>query len=184
VSPEPLFAGSTSHVLAGVLFVALLLAACVTDVRARRIPNALVLVLAACGLAYSAISGPFLPGVGRAVAGMAVGLGIWLPLYALRMIGAGDVKLFAGAAAWLGPGLAAWAALLSALLGGVLAIVALVLSSGLGLTVLRVRHAVVQPETLRDGSITGSTASGRRLPYALALAAGLVIVAWYPGVLR
>jgi len=95
--------------------------------------------------------------------GAATGLVVWLPFWALGMLGAGDVKFFAAAAAWLGPRLALYAALLSALLGAMLA---------LGWLFARAyRH---EP---------GSSAALQRvdtIPYGVAMAAGLAINAWYP----
>jgi len=95
--------------------------------------------------------------------GAATGLVVWLPFWVLGMLGAGDVKFFAAAAAWLGPRLALYAALLSALLGAVLA---------LGWLFARVNRR--EPD--------GAAAPKRldTIPYGVAMAAGLAINAWFP----
>jgi prepilin peptidase CpaA len=75
-----------------VAFAALLTAAVVTDVRTRRIPNALVLALLCTGVVSTGLlkgSPSVLPSLGAS----ALGLAIWFPFYAFRMMGAGDVKL-------------------------------------------------------------------------------------------
>ena len=71
------------------------------------------------GLLYHAFPGA---GIWHAFEGVGVGLAIMLPLYLLRAMGAGDVKLVAMLGAWLGPWGIAIAALLSYIAGGVLAL--------------------------------------------------------------
>ena len=51
-----------------------------------------------------------------------VGLLLFLPLFALRAMGGGDVKLLAAFGAWLGPVLVFWVAVYGAIAGGVLAL--------------------------------------------------------------
>jgi prepilin peptidase CpaA len=172
-----MFVDSTYALVAGGILTALLLGACVTDARSRRIPNVLVLVTAILGLAYSISAAPWLPGLGRAVAGFGLGLAIWFPLYALRMMGAGDVKLFAAAAAWIGPSAALKASFLAALCGGVLSIVWMMYSAGFSFTLLRLVHAARDPQMLREKQAVGS----RRMPYGIAIAAGVLIMVWHPG---
>lgn len=89
------------------------------DIRTRRIPNMLVLMGAVAGLFYHAFSGA---GILHALEGLGVGLAIMLPLYLLRAMGAGDVKLVAMLGTWLGPSGVALAALFSYVAGGVLAL--------------------------------------------------------------
>src|SRR6478735_7940600 len=113
------FSGSLFRLLSGGVFSVLLVIACVTDVRWRRIPNALVLTLALTGFAFSVWVEPWLAGFGRATGGLALGFGIWIVFFVIGAIGAGDVKLFAAAGAWR-------AALVGAAIGGMLAIAMLV----------------------------------------------------------
>jgi len=57
------------------------------------------------------------------LAGLAVGLALFLPFFLLGGMGAGDVKLLAALGAWLGPGQVFWLAIYASLFGGVLAVV-------------------------------------------------------------
>jgi prepilin peptidase CpaA len=88
------------HVIA--LVVALV--GCVTDLRTRRIPNALTFSAAATAVVFHGIDAG-LAGIGHSLAGLAVGLALFLPLFALRGLGGGDVKLLAALGAWMESGL-------------------------------------------------------------------------------
>src|SRR5690349_18095821 len=113
-----------------VLYALLLILGAVSDVRARRIPNLLNLALVGVGFVYAMLaSGNGSHMVGWAVAGVGTGFLVWLPFYLLGMLGAGDVKFFAGASAWLGPQVALSAAALAAISGGVLALLWMVWSA-------------------------------------------------------
>ena len=171
------FTGSVPAVSGGVAFTAVLLLACVSDIRTRRIPNRLVLVLAIGGLLVA----PILldGGIAGAVLGLLVGLALWLPLYALGAIGAGDVKLFAAAAAWLGPREALEAALLAAVIGGVLA-VAMAARRGLLGHVLRLATLRIATRATRMEPQPPGARDGAQLPYGVALATGAMIAGWLP----
>ena len=176
------FVGTQTSILGGLCFSCALLAASVTDIRSRRIPNWLVIALALLGIGYSALVFPPQVGVPRALMGFAIGFGIWIPFYALRMLGAGDVKLFAAASCWFLPSQIVGAALVSALAGGVLSVVGLVLAHGFGLTAFRIAHVMREPKLL---STPLPVPSGRRtLPYGLAMAVGLLVAGWFPQWLR
>ena len=172
-----MFAGPWHGTVSAAALALLLLAVCVSDLRSRRIPNWLVLVILGFGLAnVLALSG--LPGVARAAASVGFGFVLWLPFHFFRMMGAGDVKFFAATCAWIDPTTALRAALLSAVLGGVLALVWVAGAAGARQRALR---AVAAP--------TGGTAAGeslrpdsrwRRIPYGLAMAAGLAAAIWLP----
>jgi prepilin peptidase CpaA len=176
------FSGTPLSVVGGVCFSAALVAASVWDVRSRRIPNLLVLPLALLGVAYSAVLLSPTAGIPRALIGLALGFALWIPFYALRMLGAGDVKLFAAASCWLAPSQVVSAALLSALAGGVLSMIGLALAHGLGLATLRISHGLRDPRILASPL---AVPKGRKtLPYGLAMAVGLLVVAWFPQWLR
>jgi len=182
LTESPLFAGSLFRLVAGGVFSVLLVAACVTDLRSRRIPNLLVLALAVPGFAYSVSLDPWLPGLGRAIGGLALGFAIWIAFYAMGAIGAGDVKLFAAAGAWLGPAATWRAALVAAAIGGVLAVAALVRErrtrEGFEKVMVSVSTRSIAPLT-PDPAVPRA----RQLPYGVALACGALIVAWIPGIL-
>jgi prepilin peptidase CpaA len=174
-----MFAGSAPGFIGGVIFTLLLSVACVSDLRTRRIPNGLALALAVLGICYSfGISG-FPAGVVNAVYGVAAGLVIWLPFWLLGWLGAGDVKFFAGAAAWLGPWGAVQAAGLGALVGAVLTVVWLGWERGILVALQKSLIAFVHPKVLASPSVT-TTDRRRLVPYGIALAVGLLLVAWFP----
>jgi len=160
------------------LLTCLLAATCVTDLRARRIPNALAAAVLALGIVRAALplatgfAEPGAPALGAALLGTALGFAAWLPFYALGVLGAGDVKLFAAAAAWLGPHAVLPASTYAALAGG-----------GLGLVWIAARVlrrpqlALVAPAFVVRPSVGGDT----RIPYALAITAGVLAVVWGGG---
>ena len=117
-----MFAHSWAAAGFGGAFTLLLVFAIAWDLRHRRIPNALVIATISLGLAFALSSLGAKRGAAVAAEGMAVGLALWLPWWWFGMMGAGDVKFFAAAAAWLGPRGALSAALVTALVGGVLGI--------------------------------------------------------------
>ena len=111
------------------LLVALLMLAAFIDVRTFRIPNWLTVGGAAVGLGLNtAISWHSLSaawavnGFLWALGGLAAGLVIMLPMYALRVMGAGDVKLMAMVGAFLGLSQIVPAVLCVFVAGGVLAL--------------------------------------------------------------
>ncbi len=176
------FGGTPVGAFGGAVFTLLLAAACMSDLRSRRIPNALVLGLLIAGVGYSLATKAPLAAFEHAFAGVAVGLGIWLPFWMLRVLGAGDVKLIAASGAWLGAAAVVEASLLGAVAGGFLAFWALARHGGwvtgarrFGVWMLASRTAgTVLPEL---------TPQHRRIPYGLAIAAGVAVAAWLPGLI-
>jgi prepilin peptidase CpaA len=157
------------------------LAACVTDLTARRVPNVLTLGAAAGAFGYF-LAGPGGPAaLGWSVVGFLAGGLIFLPLFALRGMGGGDVKLLAALGAWVGPVPIVWVALYAALAGGVMAIIVAlsrgylrqaVTNVGSLLTFWRVSGLGPHP------ALTIDSAASARLPYAVPIAAGLMVMLW------
>lgn len=168
-----------SGLLAGAFaatFAGLVLYAAATDVRARRIPNRAVAWLLGVGLLHAVAAGHTALAVAEALAACALGLAIWIPFYALGMLGAGDVKLFAAAAAWLAPASVLEASVTSALVGGALSVVWMVRAGGVGFALVRLGHLVQQPRLLRE-PLPVAAAAGR-VPYGVAMAVGLLATMW------
>ena len=147
----------------GVLMVLLLIAA-VIDVRTGRIPNWLVFGGALYAIAYNSFFPVYPKDVGFlfAVYGLGLGLAAFLPLYALRAMGAGDVKLMAMVGAFLGTWLTIGAVLGTLLAGGALALF-LVLRSG---HLVRMLAPGVGGLAVHDGASAG------KMPYGVAIASG------------
>jgi prepilin peptidase CpaA len=150
------FADGAHGLLWGAAYSSLLAAACVYDLRARRIPNSLVVVLATLGVIFTIGRSPGLTGASTAAGGLLVGFGLWIVPFALRMLGAGDVKLFAAAGTWIGALAALHAAFYAALAGGLMAL----------MWWLACRRRT-------DASVSRPT-----LPYGIPMALGLAVVAW------
>jgi prepilin peptidase CpaA len=106
-----------------ILFI-LLLVASISDIRHYKIPNWLTFGGSAFALIYSFFV-PFSPqlGFGWSFGGFALGLSFMLPLYMLRMMGAGDVKLMAMVGAFLGMTHTLYAVLFVFVSGGLAALV-------------------------------------------------------------
>ena len=168
--------------------VTFLLTAVACDLRSRRIPNTLVVVGIALGFLFQIVArlggDLFLNPVGAsdieaALLGGLTGLALFLPLYALRTMGAGDVKLLAMVGVWLGPEYVAWAALWTMLAGGVLALGA-ALVAGVMRQVLANLHTMLvmlflHAQTGGGLKVTAPAQTTGRLPYAVAIACGTAI---------
>lgn len=90
--------------LAKLLYLCVITVICViTDFRHRKIKNSCVLALLGGWVVWEVCAGTW-KGVPDALLGMVVLLGLFLPLYGLRMIGAGDVKLAGAVGLYVGIG--------------------------------------------------------------------------------
>jgi prepilin peptidase CpaA len=151
-----------------------------SDVATRRIPNALTFGAALTALAAHAWVGGW-PGAAMALAGWAVGIALFLPVFALGGMGAGDVKLLGALGAWLGPLAALWVALYSGIAGGVMGLVVAVFSGYLGQAFTNVSSLLMYWRVvgLRPApELTLATNKGPRLAYALPVLAGLMVAVW------
>lgn len=155
------------------MLAALLGVACATDIRSRRIPNLLVATAMLTGIGVGVMHDG-VAGMLRALAASITGLVIWLPLWSMRMVGGGDVKLFAAGSAWLSPAGAINAALFTGLFGGVLTLLYACRHYGVHSTLFRLSQGARHPQLLRE---LPSSAPEHRVPYALAMAVGLMSVA-------
>jgi prepilin peptidase CpaA len=90
------------HALVLLPMFALLSWAAIHDVRTRRIPNLLNLVLFLTGLGLS-FTGMWKVSPSQAGLGALVGFGLTLPLFVIGAVGGGDVKMLTALGAWLGP---------------------------------------------------------------------------------
>ena len=105
----------------------------ISDLRTRTIPNWLTVGgLGLAALVQMAANG--WPGAKAAALGFGVAMLIYIPLYLLRVMGGGDVKMMAAIGAAAGPG--NWLAifLITSILGGPIAIVTILLRGRFGKT--------------------------------------------------
>ncbi|MBI4491272.1 MAG: prepilin peptidase [Chloroflexi bacterium] len=147
--------------------------ALVTDLRSRRIPNWLTATTFVGGvLANLGLGG--LDGGLSALAGAGLGFLVLIPFYALRGVGAGDVKLLAALGALVGPHDLVSVAVYGALVGGFMSLVVLARSGILAVALHQVFKLRMLPTVW----------SGARAPYAVALASGVYLAMLLPPVLR
>lgn len=152
------------------LLLALLGLAAWHDLRHYRIPNALTLGGAGLALVLSMVL-PGGQGWAPSLLGWITGLLFLLPLFALRAMGAGDVKLLAMAGAFTGPAGALAIGLYTLIAGGVLAL-AVAAGGGRLQQALRNVQAMTVP-CLAPAAPTGERpVSAGKLPYGVALLAG------------
>jgi prepilin peptidase CpaA len=158
----------------GVL-TAFLLAAVYTDLAARKIPNRLVY----SGLALAIVCQTALSsgeGLWASLQGMGLGLAIFLPLYLLRAMGAGDVKLMAMVGAFVGPQMIIGAVLATLVAGGIMAVMATLGKHAFWRLVENLKVMFIGSMTkLASGHLPvpdQPAASVGKLPYAIAIAAG------------
>lgn len=106
----------------------ILIVAAYIDGKELRVPNWITFPMVLSGLAANTWMHGW-AGLSSALIGMCVGLLTLLPLYSVGGMGAGDVKLMAGIGAWLGGWVTVYAFVVSAVIGGLMAIV-MAVSSG------------------------------------------------------
>ena len=157
------------------------LVACIYDISASRIPNALTLPVAVCALLFHFIA-PSGAGGSHALLGLAVGLFVFFPLFALGAMGAGDVKLMAAVGAWLGAESILKVALYGSLAGGALAVIVAMRQRYLWKALSNIKMLALywwaEGGIRPFPSLTLESTRSVRLPYALAIAAGLAVTLW------
>ena len=161
------------------ILLALLATAAYTDVRSYRIPNWLTGFGVVAGLLLSMwnVKAP-LHELLSAFGGIAVGLFVLLPLYLVRMMGAGDVKLMAMVGAFLGlPG--TLYALAFVLVTGGLVAIAYALARRVGRQVFENLKQITTSMALaamtgaRTNGLAGIQSAGR-IPYGVSICLGTV----------
>ena len=167
------------------LFI-LLIAAVVTDLRTHRVPNILLAPALSLAFLLNTLHGGG-AGLLTAAGGLLVGILMFLPLYIIGGMAAGDVKLLGVVGSFLGPWGAFVAGVATMMAGAVFGVVAVVW-----------RYAHPALETL-VAQLTGPSSGAAQttdvmsfarpqgkyiqLAYAPAIAAGTVLALWYIGYL-
>ena len=152
----------------------LLITAIYTDLRWSRIPNWLTFPAMGMGFLVNAWIGG-LDGALFSLAGLGVGMGLFVLPYACRAIGAGDVKLMAAIGSIVGPSGAFSIAILSVLAGGLYALGALGYQWGLAATSRKLAFAAYGVFVTGGSTGVGDLQLPFKLRYGLAIAAGTLL---------
>jgi len=165
------------HLTGEILLGMLVGIAAIYDIRFGRIPNWLVLAGIAVGFVWNAISAGW-PGFGHAAGGLGLGFILYFPLYLIRGRRAGDVKLLAAAGAITGPVNCFWIFLLTAILGGAIVLVVIMIHKRTSDTFFNV--AWIVRDLLRfkapyksSEELDVTTDKGLRVPHAAMMAVGV-----------
>lgn len=118
-------------------------------------------------------------GLGWSLVGTVVGLALLMPAYAIGGMGAGDVKLLAGVGAWVGATHTFWAFLVSALVGGVIALVMVLVRHGWRHHYSQFWMILSEIFFIRDPNRLAAVAAERKssmllLPYGIPIAIGTI----------
>ena len=158
---------------------ALVLIAAGFDLRYRKIPNWLVLtgLVAGISLSYVAFRGE---GLKQALLGASLAFAVYFPLFALRAMGGGDLKLMVAVASFIGPSNWISLFLITAILGGAIAIVLLLYRGQLGTTLSNVLIVLGELSHLRapyhrDPALDVGHPAAIRLPHGISIAAGTLL---------
>jgi prepilin peptidase CpaA len=155
--------------------------AALIDFRTYTIPNWLTGPAILIGLSLHTYTNQ-LSGFLFSLEGVVLGLGVFLIMYVFRWMGAGDVKLFAAVGSFLGPWQTLSAAMMVALVGGVLA--CLILGFHVGWRRMGLRLWSYLQSMFLTQSVQGLTplqGVGPKVPYAVAIGLGTIgSFWWYP----
>ena len=157
--------------------LAVLLVAVVTDLRSRRIPNWLVFPFMGAGFVVRGWQQGW-SGVGHGLEGMGLGALLFGVLFLMGGMGAGDVKLAAAIGVWIGPRQLFVALVMTALAGGIMAVVWAIRGKFLGDLFKGSGDLLFGLGRRRkDGEekLTLSNPLARKMPYAPAIAIGTLL---------
>lgn len=155
------------------LLLVLVVSAAVIDLAIRKIPNLLLLggSLGAIGL-YCITAAP-VAAISTALGGALVGFALFLPLYALRGMAAGDVKLMATVGLFLGPSQTLYACILTWCAGGLMGLVIILCTRRWSAAYANMR-GLLRPVLLRMGPPAPGAVPAQKsvgsMPYGLAIA--------------
>ncbi len=155
-----------------------LIVAAVIDGMILKVPNWLTFPFITCGWLHWTIARRF-SGLGWSLLGTFVGMMLLLVLRNVGGMGAGDVKLLAGVGAWLGAIVTLWAFAATAIVGGVMALVMILLSGHWHKHYAMARQILHEWNTLRNPSELAKIARERKptmklLPYGIPMAIGSI----------
>ena len=164
-----------------IILLLILGTAIASDLRWRIIPNWLTGPAILAGLGLHTVMNQW-TGLVFSLEGAAVGFGLFVLLYACGWMGAGDVKLFAAVGSFLGPVQTISAAIVIALVGGLLALLVLGFHQGWRKTTLWLWSYVETMLMTRSAKgLTPEQGATPKVPYAIAIGLGTIgSYWWYP----
>lgn len=169
------------HTVSLIILVGLLLLAAYRDICEYRISNKLILLGLIAGISVNVILPQEIGGLGfqLSIAGASVGLLIFLPMYFIRAMGAGDIKLMAMVGTFVGPMPMVQITLFISMAGGLLALIVLFSKSKLAKFIHSYKFMLFRNQlsttvgnldTISTSKVFSKTKA--RLPYGVAIAAG------------
>ncbi len=153
--------------------------AVITDLETRKIPNSLIVFGLIASLVCQSVA---TEGAGELnwLAGVTVGFACFIPLYLLRGMAAGDVKLMMAVGGFVGYPLIIKAAACVFITGGVMALIMVLVKGRFGLLIKNMRMMWIDffikatsGVNVADDYVMKNSAG--RMPYALAIAVGTAI---------
>jgi prepilin peptidase CpaA len=171
--------------LALMILIVLLLLVTREDIRSHRIPNKLVLVGVVLGLGLNGLlpgglgfNSEVPGGIGWLVAfkGLLLGIVVLLPMYLLRAMGAGDVKLMGMVGAFLGTGDLVGVVIATLIAGGLMALAVALWSRQLVNMLQNIKlmlfGGLLKMNSGQLPTMNDLPVSVAKLPYAVAITAG------------
>lgn len=160
---------------------ATLVVAAVIDGIQLKVPNWLTFPMIASGWIYSTVWSPYAgwEGLWYSLFGTFVGLALLLPAYAIGGMGAGDVKLLAGVGAWVWGTVTLYAFVVSALVGGLIALLMVLYKRGWHKHQSQFWMICNEILTVKDPDKLAAIAAERKssmllLPYGIPIAIGTI----------
>ena len=162
------------------VLLAMVLAAAVYDVRYRRIPNWLTLAGVLAGVALNGFLDQGRPGLFvSSLLGLAMAFGVYFVLYALRAMGAGDVKMMVAVGAIVG-----WRDwfgifIITAIIGGIMALILVAMRGRVKKTLWNVAFILSElkggrPAYMRREELDVKNPKALGLPHGAVIAVGTV----------
>ena len=162
------------------MLLALVIAAAVYDILYRRIPNWLTAAGVLTGFAMNGLLYHGWPGIHLSLFGFAIGFGVYLVLHLLHAMGAGDVKLMAAVGSMVG-----WQDwfgifLVTAPIGGLMALILAVRRRRLRSTLWNVGFILsemksARPACLAKEELDVKSDKALRLPHGVVIAMGTIV---------
>ncbi|WP_413302158.1 prepilin peptidase [Bacillus sp. 1P10SD] len=162
------------------LLIILLIICVITDLKERKIYNKVLFPFLIIAWIVHAITGGW-HGLAEALLGTVVGLWILLIPYLLGGMGAGDVKLLAVIGGLKGISFVLMASIYMALAGGIMAILFIFYRKGFLKKILYLMHGL--RHGMRLSLLEENDSVKTTLPYGVAIAAGAIFQAYFPGVI-